>query len=172
MKEILVLYYSAFGHVETVACAVAKGAAAVPGVRATLKRVPETVSPEITRRLGFKTSQPAPEADPSQLEQYDAIIFGAPARSGNMAAQMRNFLDAATWSCRPNALVGKFASVFTCTTDGSGQEKMVVSFWQHLVHQGMVIVGVPHNLKTEAGELALAHIQGQHVAKLVARQQI
>lgn len=169
MKKVLVLYYSAFGHVETMAAAVAQGAADVPGVEVTLKRVPETVAPEITRRLGFKTSQVTPEAEPVHLATYDAIIFGTPARSGSMAAQMRHFLDAATSSCGPNAFVGKFASVFTSTTDGTGQEKMVGSFWRNLAHQGMVIVSLPYGLSTAGSELTLANVQGRHVATLVAR---
>jgi NAD(P)H dehydrogenase (quinone) len=169
MKKVLVLYYSAFGHVEAMAEAMAKGVANVPGVEVTLKRVPETVSPDITRRLGFKANQTTPEADPKQLAQYDAIIFGTPAKSGNMAAQMRHFLDAAESSSSPNAFVGKFASVFTSTDGGTGQEKMVSAFWRNLAHQGMVIVGLPHGLSRASSDLALADIQGRHVATLVAR---
>lgn len=91
--KVLVLYYSSYGHVETLARAVAEGAGQVPGVEVTLKRVPELVPEEVARASGVKLDQDAPIAAPDELADYDAIVFGTPTRFGNMAAQMRNFLD-------------------------------------------------------------------------------
>lgn len=91
MKKILVLYYSSYGHIEIMAKAVAEGAAQVEGVEVTLKRVPELVPEERARAAGIKLEQEAPLAEPSELADYDAILFGTPTRFGNMAAQMRNF---------------------------------------------------------------------------------
>jgi NAD(P)H dehydrogenase (quinone) len=93
MPKILVLYYSAYGHVETMAEAVAEGARQVAGAEVTIKRVPELVPEEVARKSGHKLDQKAPIANPQELADYDAIIFGTPTRFGNMAAQMRNFLD-------------------------------------------------------------------------------
>ena len=93
MAKILVLYYSSYGHIETMARAVAEGARSVAGAEVTVKRVPELVPEEIARKSGMKIDQEAPVASPNELGDYDAIIFGTPTRYGNMAAQMRNFLD-------------------------------------------------------------------------------
>lgn len=93
MSKILVLYYSTYGHVETMANAIAEGARSVDGTEVTIKRVPETMPPEVAKQYGAKLDQSAPVADPKELGNYDAIIFGTPTRFGNMAAQMRNFLD-------------------------------------------------------------------------------
>ena len=93
MTKILVLYYSMYGHVETLAKAVAEGARSVTGVEVTVKRVPETMSPEAARQYGAKLDQAAPLANPKELANYDAILFGTPTRFGNMAGQMRTFLD-------------------------------------------------------------------------------
>lgn len=197
MKKILVLYYSSYGHVEAMASAVARGASSVPGIEVTIKRVPETVSRDIALRKGFKVDQPAPVAVPEELAAYDAIIFGTPTRFGNMAAQMRHFLDMTGALWVQHALVGKFASVFTSTGTGGGQETTITSFWHNLAHHGMVIVGLPYTAPqlrdvsharggspygaaTIAGvhgerspsedELALGEFQGRHVASLLARQ--
>lgn len=197
MKKILVLYYSTYGHVEAMASAVARGASSVHGIEVTVKRVPETVSRDIAIRRGFKLDQPAPVAVPDELANYDAVIFGTPTRFGNMAAQMRHFLDATGMLWMQHALVGKFASVFTSTGTGGGQETTITSFWNNLAHHGMVIVGLPYTAPqlrevgharggspygaaTIAGlrgertpseeELALGEFQGRHVASLVARQ--
>src|SRR6185312_1174718 len=93
MVNVLVLYYSSYGHLEAMARAQSEGAAKVPGATVTVKRVPELVPPEVCKASGFKLDQPAPIADPNELDRYDAILFGTPTRFGNMAAQMRNFLD-------------------------------------------------------------------------------
>lgn len=92
MPKILVLYYSTYGHVETLAGAIAEGARSVAGAEVTIKRVPETMPPEIAKKYGAKLDQAAPVAEPQELGNYDAILFGTPTRFGNMAAQMRNFL--------------------------------------------------------------------------------
>ncbi|GAB3464892.1 NAD(P)H:quinone oxidoreductase [Azotobacter salinestris] len=198
MKKILVLYYSMYGHIERMAEAVAEGARSVPGVEVTLKRVPETMPEEVARKAGAKLDQAAPVADPKELADYDAILFGTPTRFGNMAGQMRNFLDQTGGLWVSGALVGKFASVFTSTGSGGGSETTITSFWHTLAHQGMVIVGLPYVLPelsdiselrggspygaaTIAGadgsrqpsekELILASFQGAHVARLTVRMQ-
>lgn len=198
MKKILVLYYSMYGHIERMAEAVAEGARSVPGVEVTLKRVPETMPEALARKAGAKLDQMAPVAEPKELADYDAILFGTPTRFGNMAAQMRNFLDQTGGLWVSGALVGKFASVFTSTGTGGGSETTITSFWHTLAHQGMVIVGLPYVLPelsdisdlrggspygaaTIAGadgsrqpsekELILASFQGAHVARLTVRMQ-
>ncbi|GAB3395470.1 NAD(P)H:quinone oxidoreductase [Azotobacter armeniacus] len=198
MKKILILYYSMYGHIERMAEAVADGARSVPGVEVTLKRVPETMPEEVARKAGAKLDQAAPVADPKELADYDAILFGTPTRFGNMAGQMRNFLDQTGGLWVSGALVGKFASVFTSTGTGGGSETTITSFWHTLAHLGMVIVGLPYVLPelsdiselrggspygaaTIAGadgarrpsekELILASFQGAHVARLTVRMQ-
>ncbi|TKD34331.1 NAD(P)H:quinone oxidoreductase [Azotobacter chroococcum] len=198
MKKILVLYYSMYGHIERMAEAVAEGARSVPGVEVTLKRVPETMPEALARKAGAKLDQMAPVAEPKELADYDAILFGTPTRFGNMTAQMRNFLDQTGGLWVSGALVGKFASVFTSTGTGGGSETTITSFWHTLAHQGMVIVGLPYVLPelsdisdlrggspygaaTIAGadgsrqpsekELTLASFQGAHVARLTVRMQ-
>ena len=147
MPKILVLYYSAYGHIETMADAVAEGARQVAGVKVTIKRVPELVPDEVARKSGHKLDQTAPIADPDELADYDAIIFGTPTRFGNMAAQMRNFLDQTGGLWMKGALVGKVGSVFASTaTQHGGQETTITSFHTTLLHQGMIIVGVPYSL--------------------------
>src|SRR5579864_5365641 len=93
MARVLILYYSSWGHIEAMAYAQAEGASRIAGAQVTVKRVPELAPPEVARAAGFKLDQRAPLALPDELEQYDLIIFGTPTRFGNMAAQMRNFLD-------------------------------------------------------------------------------
>jgi len=198
MKKILVLYYSMYGHIERMAEAIAEGARSVPGVEVTVKRVPETMPEEVARKAGAKLDQAAPVAEPKELADYDAILFGTPTRFGNMTAQMRNFLDQTGGLWVSGALVGKFASVFTSTGTGGGSETTITSFWHTLAHHGMVIVGLPYAVAelsdiselrggspygaaTVAGadgsrqpsekELILARFQGAHVARLTARMQ-
>ena len=112
MSKILVLYYSAYGHIEKMAEAVAEGANGVPGTQVTIKRVPELVPEEVARKSGMKLNQAAPIATVDELANYDAIIFGTPTRFGNMCAQMRNFLDQTGGHWMKGALVGKVGSVF------------------------------------------------------------
>jgi len=198
MVNVLVLYYSSYGHIEQMAHAQAEGARRVPDARVTVKRVPELVPPELCRSSGFKLDQAADVAQPDELERYDALIFGTPTRFGNMAAQMRNFLDqtGALWG--RGALVGKIGSVFCSTaSQHGGQETTITSFHTTLLHHGMVIVGLPYTFKdlatmreitggtpygascvTGAGpelrmptplELEMCRYQGEHVTKIAAR---
>ena len=145
MSKVLVLYYSAYGHIEKMAEAVAEGARAVPGTEVTIKRVRELVPEEIAKKSGMKLDQPAPIATVDELASYDAIVFGTPTRFGNMCAQMRNFLDQTGSLWMKGALVGKVGSVFTSTaTQHGGQETTITSFHSTLLHQGMIIVGLPY----------------------------
>jgi len=143
--NILVLYYSSYGHIELMAQAQAEGAARIPRARVVVKRVPETMPLDVAKASGCKLDQAAPLAAPEELDQYDAIIFGTPTRFGNMAGQMRNFLDqtGALWA--RGALVGKIGSVFCSTaSQHGGQETTITSFHTTLLHQGMIIVGLPY----------------------------
>ena len=197
MSKILVLYYSAYGHIEKMAEAVAEGARAVPGTQVTIKRVPELVPEEVAKKSGMKLNQRASVAKPEELADYDAIIFGTPTRFGNMCAQMRNFLDQTGPLWMKGSLIGKVASVFTSTaTQHGGQETTITSFHSTLLHQGMVIVGLPYSCQnlltmsevtggspygaaTLAGgdgsrrpsenELSMARFQGRHVAEITAK---
>ncbi|HYF35416.1 MAG TPA: NAD(P)H:quinone oxidoreductase, partial [Prosthecobacter sp.] len=145
MSKILVLYYSMYGHIETLAGAVAEGAKSVAGTEVTVKRVAEIMPEEVARKAGAKLDQAAPVADPKELGDYDAIIFGTPTRFGNMTAQMRNFLDQTGGLWVKGALVGKVGSVFTSTGTGGGNESTIISFVSNLIHHGMVFVGLPYS---------------------------
>ncbi|GAB0151947.1 MULTISPECIES: NAD(P)H:quinone oxidoreductase [Marinobacterium] len=196
MSKILVLYYSSYGHIETLARAIAEGAQSVEDTEVVIKRVPELMPEEVARNAGVKLDQAAPIADPKELDQYDAIIFGTPTRFGNMASQMRNFLDQTGGLWAKGALVGKVGSVFTSTGTGGGNETTIQSFHTTLFHHGMVVVGLPYALPemtdissvhggsplgaaTIAGadgsrtpseqELTMAHFQGAHVARISAK---
>jgi len=195
MPKILVLYYSTYGHIETMAEAVAEGAREVAGAEVTLKRVPDIMDAETLKKIGAKTDQAAPAADPKELGQYDAILFGTPTRFGNMAAQMRNFLDQTGKLWMEGKLVGKIGSVFTSTGTGGGNESTILTFLPTLLHHGMVIVGLPYSCpelldisqvrggspygagtiagsdgsrQPSANELAQAKFQGRHVATIAA----
>ena len=157
MAKVLVLYYSSYGHIETMAQAVAEGARSA-GAEVVIKRVPELVPEAVAKASHFKIDQPAPIATVDELPDYDAIIFGVPTRFGNMAAQMKNFLDqtGALWFA--GKLVGKVGSVFASTaTQHGGQESTILSTHTVLLHQGMVIVGLPY---TWAGQMKLDEITG------------
>lgn len=196
MPKILVLYYSTYGHIETMAAAVAEGARSVPGADVTVKRVPELMTDDVLKRIGAKTDQAAPVATPAELAHYDAVIFGTPTRFGNMAAQMRNFLDQTGGMWAKGALIGKLASVFTSTGTGGGNETTILTFIPTLLHHGMLVAGLPYScpeltdiseLKggspygaaTIAGpdgkrtpsekELAMARFQGKHIAEIAAK---
>ena len=146
MTKVLVLYYSMYGHIEQMAHAVAEGVRKVEGAEATLKRVPETMSEEAAKQAGAKLDQSAPVATVDQLADYDAIIFGTPTRFGNMAGQMRTFLDQTGGLWANGKLIGKVGSVFTSSaTQHGGQETTITSFHTTLLHQGMVIAGVPYS---------------------------
>src|SRR3546814_2616071 len=146
MSKVLVLYYSTYGHIETMAKAIAEGAGSVAGTEVTVKRVPELMPEDVARKAGAKLYQEEPIAKPQELADYDAVIFGTPTRFGNMAAQMRNFLDqtGALWTS--GALVGKVGSVFASTaTQHGGQETTITSFHSTLFQLGFVVVGVPYS---------------------------
>jgi NAD(P)H dehydrogenase (quinone) len=197
MTKILILYYSSYGHIERMAQAVAEGARSLEGVEVTIKRVPELVPEEKARRAGIKLDQAAPIATVEELPDYDAVIFGAPTRFGNMASQMRNFLDQTGGIWASGGLIGKVGSVFTSSaTQHGGQESTILSTHITLLHQGMVIVGLPYSCKAQmtldeitggspygastiAGgdgsrqpsenELGMARFQGEHVARIAAK---
>ena len=146
MARVLILYYSMFGHIETMAKVVAEGAGKVDGIEVTIKRVPELLPEEVARQAGAKLDQTAPIARIEELSDYDAIIFGTPTRFGNMCAQMRNFLDQSGSLWQNLKLIGKVGSVFTSTaTQHGGQETTITSFHTTLLHHGMIIVGVPYS---------------------------
>ena len=197
MSRILVVYYSTWGHVETMAGAIAEGARSVDGAKVVVKRVPELMPEDVARAAGAKLDQAAPVASPDELADYDAILFGTPTRFGNMAAQMRNFLDqtGALWA--GGKLIGKVGSVFASTgSQHGGQETTLTSFHTTLFHQGMVVVGVPYSCQAlttmdeitggtpygattlsdgdgsrqpSDNELEIARFQGRHVAEIAAR---
>jgi NAD(P)H dehydrogenase (quinone) len=198
MPDILVLYYSSYGHVEAMAHAQADGARRAPDAHVEVKRTPELVPQEIARTSGFRLQQAAPVAEPAELERYDAILFGTPTRFGNMAAQMRNFLDQTGPLWMRGALVGKVGSVFCSTaSQHGGQETTLTSFHSTLLHHGMIVVGLPYTFKdlttmrevtggtpygascvTGSGselrmptplELEMCRFQGEHVARIAAK---
>lgn len=158
MAKILVLYHSVYGHIETMANAVAKGAREVAGAQVDVKRVPETMADEAFRAAGGKTDQPAPVAQPGELVNYDAIIFGTGTRFGNMTGQMRTFLDQTGGLWASGALIGKVGSVFTSSaTQHGGQESTILTFHPTLLHHGMIVVGLPYS---EASQMGLDEIKG------------
>jgi NAD(P)H dehydrogenase (quinone) len=196
MAKILVLYYSSYGHIETMAQAVAEGARSA-GATVDIKRVPELVSEAVAKASHFKLDQAAPVATVDELPNYDAIIFGVPTRFGNMAAQMKNFLDQTGSLWFGGKLIGKVGSVFASTaTQHGGQESTILSTHTVLLHHGMVIVGLPYawqgqmkldeitggspygattiaggdgSRKPSANELEGARFQGRHVAEIAAK---
>lgn len=196
MAKVLVLYYSSYGHIETMAEAVAEGARSA-GAEVDVRRVPETVPQEVAEKSHFKLDQKAPVASVDDLPNYDAIVFGAPTRFGNVASQMRSFVDQTGGLWFAGKLVGKVGSIFTSSaTQHGGQESTILSFVPTLLHHGMVVVGLPYAFQgqmtlgeitggspygasTIAGgdgsrqpsenELAGARFQGKHVAEIAAK---
>lgn len=197
MANVLVLYYSSYGHVEAMAMAVAEGAREA-GAQVTLKRVPELVPEDAAKNAGFKLDQAAPVATVQELPDYDAIIFGTPTRFGMMCAQMRNFLDQTGGLWVQGKLLGKVGSVFCSTgTQHGGQETTITSFHVTLCHLGFIIVppgysepdilnmehitgGSPYGASTFAGadgksravpehDLKIARSQGRYVAEVTAK---
>ena len=157
MSKVLVLYYSTYGHIETMAQAVAEGARA-GGATVDLKRVPETVPEEIARPAHFKLDQAAPGATVAELEGYDAIIVGCPTRFGRMPSQLASFFDQAGGLWARGALNGKVGGAFTSTaTQHGGQEVTLFSVITNLMHFGMVIVGLPYSYQ---GQMTLDEIVG------------
>lgn len=201
MNRVYVVFYSMYGHIYRMAEAVASGAAEAPDTEATLFRVPELVPESVLRSSGAAAAQEAfahvPVIEPDRLAEADALIFGTPTRFGNMAAQMRNFLDQTGKLWAAGSLIGKVGSVFVSTaTQHGGHETTIASFHTTLLHHGMVIVGVPYSegrlmemaevsggtpygASTLAGgdglrmpsenELVIARTQGKHVAEISAR---
>ena len=196
MSKILVLYYSTYGHIETMAQAVAEGARSA-GATVDIKRVPETVPLEIAQKNHFKLDQQAPVAAVSDLEHYDAIIIGTGTRFGRISGQMASFLDGAGGLWAKGALGGKVGAAFTSSaTQHGGQETTLFSIITNLLHFGMVIVGLPYSFQGQMGvdeikggapygattiadgdgsrqpsatELEGARFQGKHVAEITAK---
>jgi NAD(P)H:quinone oxidoreductase type IV len=201
LSKVQVIFYSMYGHIYKMAEAVAGGAREIESTEVSVYQVPELVSPEALERTGAKAAREAfahiPVAVPDKLVEADAIIFGTPTRFGMMTAQMRNFLDQTGKLWMSGGLIGKVGSVFTSTaTQHGGQETTITSFHATLLHQGMIVVGVPYSEKgltnmneitggspygasTLAGtdgsrqpsqnELAIARFQGKHVAGIARK---
>jgi NAD(P)H dehydrogenase (quinone) len=196
MTKVLVLYYSAWGHMEQMAYAAAEGVKEA-GATVVVKRVPELVSEEVAKSMHYKLDQKAPIAKPEELADYDAIIFGTGTRYGNMTAQMKNFIDQTGALWMKGALVGKVGSVMSSSaTQHGGQESTILTFHPVLLHHGMVIVGLPYAYQGQMGhdeirggspygastvaggdgsrqpskqELEAATYQGKHVAQIAAK---
>jgi NAD(P)H dehydrogenase (quinone) len=157
MPKVLVLYHSAYGHIEQMAEAIAEGAREV-GASVDIKRVPELVPPEIAKAAHYKLDQAAPVATIEDLANYDAIVVGVGTRFGRMASQMANFLDQAGGLWARGALHGKVGGAFTSTaTQHGGQETTLFSIITNLLHFGMVVVGLDYG---HAGQMTLAEITG------------
>ena len=157
MSKVLVLYYSSYGHIETMASAVAEGARSA-GATVDIKRVPETAPAEVAKAAHFKLDQAAPVANIEQLADYDAIIVGTPTRFGRMPSQMASFLDQAGGLWMRGALNGKVGGAFTSTaTQHGGQEVTLFSVITNLLHFGMTVVGLPYSFQ---GQMTLDEITG------------
>ncbi|MBW2672302.1 MAG: NAD(P)H:quinone oxidoreductase [Deltaproteobacteria bacterium] len=199
--NVLVVYYSMYGHVHRLAQAVAEGVKEVEGAEAFLRRVPETLPEEVLKKMGALKAQESFASVPicrvDELGSADAVIFGTPTRFGNMCGQMRQFLDGTGGLWSRGALVGKVGSVITSSgTQHGGQESTILSFHVTLLHQGMIVAGLPYSFEgqsrsdeitgcspygasTIAGsngertptenELAGARFQGQYVATIAAK---
>lgn len=196
MAKVLVLYYSSYGHIETMANAVAEGVRET-GADVVVKRVPELVPEDVARNSGYKMDQAAPIATVQELPDYDAIIFGTGTRYGNMTAQMKNFIDQTGSLWASGALVGKVGSVFSSSaTQHGGQESTILTFHPVLLHLGFIVVGLPYSFQGQMGvsevmggtpygastiadgdgsrqpsqiELEGARYQGRHVAQIAAK---
>ncbi|QTL03359.1 NAD(P)H:quinone oxidoreductase [Aquabacter sp. L1I39] len=157
MAKVLVLYYSSYGHVETMAEAVAEGARST-GAQVDIKRIPETVPEEIAKGAHFKLDQKAPVATVADLEHYDAIIVGTGTRFGRMSSQLAAFLDQAGGLWARGALNGKVGGAFVSTaTQHGGQETTLFSIITNLLHFGMVIVGLPYS---HQGQMTVSEVVG------------
>ena len=199
--QVQIVFYSMFGHVYRLAEAVAEGARQVSGAEVSLYQVQEIIPDDVLEKYGAKAARATfakvPVAKVDQLPEAHAIIFGTPTRFGNMAAQMRNFLDQTGQLWMKGALIGKIGSVFASTaTQHGGQETTITSFHTTLLHHGMILVGVPYSesglthmgdisggtpygATTLAGpdgsrqpsenELKIARYQGNHVADIACR---
>ena len=196
MAKVLVLYYSAYGHIEKMAEAVAMGARDA-GAEVDIRRAPELVPDEVAQKSGYKLDQDAPIAKVDELPNYDAIVIGVGTRYGRIASQMANFLDQTGGLWASGALVGKVGSAFTSTaTQHGGQETTLMAIHTNLMHFGMVCVGLPYSFSGQmrldevtggapygattiaggdgsrqptANELEGARFQGRHVAEIAAK---
>jgi NAD(P)H dehydrogenase (quinone) len=196
MTKVLVLYYSSYGHIERMAEEVAAGVREA-GAEAVVKRVPETVPEAVAKQSGFKLEQKAPVATPDELANYDAVIFGSPTRFGNMAGQMKTFIDQLGGLWMKGSLVGKVAGVFSSSaTQHGGQESTILTFHPVLLHLGFVIAGLPYAFQGQMGvtevmgnspygastiaggdgsrqpskvELEGARFQGRHIAQIASK---
>ena len=158
MAKVLVLYHSTYGHIETMAKAVAEGAAGVEGTTVDIKRVPETVPEELAKSSGYKLDQEAPIASVDDLPNYDAIIVGAGTRYGTFASQMQAFWDTTGGLWFQGKLVGKVGGAFTSTaTQHGGQETTLTGFHKTLLHHGLVVVGLPYSFQ---GQMNMDEITG------------
>lgn len=199
--KVLVVYYSMYGHVHKMAEAIAEGAKSVQGATVEIRRVPETLPLEVLQKMGAVDAQKAfqnvPVCTVDELGAADAVIFGTPTRFGNMCGQMRQFLDATSGLWMAGSLVGKVGSVFTSSaTQHGGQESTILSFHITLLHQGMIVVGLPYAFQGQmrideitggspygastiaggkgermpsANELDAARFQGRHVATIASK---
>ena len=196
MAKVLVLYYSSYGHIETMAKAVAEGAASA-GADVDIKRVPETAPPEVVAAAHFKVDHDYPEAQPDDLKNYDAIIVGVPTRYGNMSSQMAAFWDRTGGLWFTGALIGKVGGAFTSSaSQHGGNESTILSVHKTLLHHGLVIVGLPYSFQGQLRndeitggspygattiangdgsrqpsetELDGARFQGKHIAEIAAK---
>jgi NAD(P)H dehydrogenase (quinone) len=160
--KILIVYYSTYGHVHKMAEAVAEGVKKVAGAEVALRRVPETLPPEVLEKMGAVEAQNAlshvPVCAVDELAEADAVIFGTPTRFGNMCGQMRQFLDATGQLWSEGALVGKVGSVFTSSaTQHGGQESTILTFHVTLLHHGFVVVGLPYAFQ---GQMTMDELSG------------
>ncbi|MGE5254807.1 MAG: NAD(P)H:quinone oxidoreductase [Planctomycetaceae bacterium] len=199
--KVLIVFYSMYGHIYRMAEAMAEGVRQVPGAEAVLRRVPETLPDETLKKTGAldaqKTFAHIPVATVDELPSAGAVIFGTPTRFGNMCAQMRQFLDATGELWAKGTLIGKVGSVFTSSaTQHGGQESTILSFHTTLLHQGMIVVGLPYSFQGQMrideitgaspygastitggqgermpseNELAAARFQGKHVAAIASK---
>ena len=194
--KVMIVYHSSYGHVETLAYAVATGARAVEGAEVQVRRVPELMPMEAMQASGMKVDQPANVVEPNDLADCDAIIFGTPTRFGNMSSQMRNFFDQTGGLWAQGALIGKVGSAFTSSSTGGGNETTITSLYNTLIHHGMIVVGLPYSAPDLADvsevrggspygaatitgtdgsrqpsqkELNLASFQGHHVASIAQK---
>lgn len=160
--RVLIVFYSMYGHVYRLAEAMAEGVREVPGAEAVLRRVPETLSEDILKKMGALEPQKAfahiPVCQVEELASADAIIFGTPTRFGNMCGQMRQFLDATGQLWARGALVGKVGGVFTSSaTQHGGQESTLLTFHVTLLHHGMIVVGLPYAFQ---GQMRIDEVTG------------
>ncbi|MDP3426945.1 MAG: NAD(P)H:quinone oxidoreductase [Humidesulfovibrio sp.] len=154
--KLAIVFYSMYGHIHTMAKAAAEAAREVPGTDAALYRVPETLSEDVLGKMGAldaaKSMATIAPATPDVLAEADAILFGTPTRFGNMCGQMRQFLDSTGGLWTKGALVGKPGGVFTSSgTQHGGQESTILTFIPTLMHQGMVVVGLPYSFQGQMG---------------------